>query len=150
MQTFLPYRNFEQCARVLDMKRLGKQRVECLQIMKVLVEGKSKGWGNHPAVKMWEGYEYVLLSYTRAMCERWRSLGYMDTCEAKTEALFEQLPAERRLPRVPAWLGKKKLHSSHRANLVRKDPARYGRVFNEQPMDGYWWPTKEGYSSIGD
>lgn len=150
MQTFLPYRDFRQCARVLDLKRLGKQRVECLQIMTVLVEGRSKGWANHPAVKMWQGYEYTLMEYTRAMCERWRSLGYIDNCENKTELLFLTLPLDRGRPGPPPWLGLKKLHSSHRANLVRKDPARYGRLFSEAPMEGYWWPTKEGYSSIGD
>lgn len=36
MQTFLPYTDFKSCARVLDDKRLGKQRVECLQILKAL------------------------------------------------------------------------------------------------------------------
>lgn len=37
MQTFLPYPNFVASARVLDNKRLGKQRVENLQIMQVLL-----------------------------------------------------------------------------------------------------------------
>ena len=36
MQTFLPYPDFAESAKVLDNKRLGKQRVECLQIMKAL------------------------------------------------------------------------------------------------------------------
>lgn len=36
MQTFLPYKDFAECARVLDDKRLGKQRVECLQILNAL------------------------------------------------------------------------------------------------------------------
>ena len=33
MQTFLPYADFAQSAKVLDMKRLGKQRVEVLQLL---------------------------------------------------------------------------------------------------------------------
>lgn len=37
MQTFLPYADYEQSAAVLDQKRLGKQRVETLQIMQVLL-----------------------------------------------------------------------------------------------------------------
>lgn len=36
MQTFLPYKSFEQSAACLDNKRLGKQRVEVLQILKAL------------------------------------------------------------------------------------------------------------------
>jgi hypothetical protein len=39
MQTFLPYPDFRESARVLDNKRLGKQRVECLQILQTLAKG---------------------------------------------------------------------------------------------------------------
>lgn len=35
MQTFLPYANFEASAKVLDYKRLGKQRVEAKQILEI-------------------------------------------------------------------------------------------------------------------
>lgn len=53
MQTFLPYTDPEKCARVLDNKRLGKQRVEAIQILNVLLGvTQTKGWRNHPAVKM--------------------------------------------------------------------------------------------------
>lgn len=38
MQTFLPYPSAERSARVLDNRRLGKQRVECLQILAVLCD----------------------------------------------------------------------------------------------------------------
>jgi hypothetical protein len=38
MQTFLPHATYADSARVLDQKRLGKQRVETLQIMQVLLE----------------------------------------------------------------------------------------------------------------
>lgn len=38
MQTFLPYANAAQSARVLDTARLGKQRVECLQILATLTD----------------------------------------------------------------------------------------------------------------
>lgn len=36
MQTFLPYPDFAESASVLDRQRLGKQRVETLQVMKAL------------------------------------------------------------------------------------------------------------------
>lgn len=38
MQTFLPYDSFKKSARVLDQRRLGKQRVECLQILGALTD----------------------------------------------------------------------------------------------------------------
>ncbi len=36
MQTFLPYPDFARSAAVLDPARLGKQRVETLQILRAL------------------------------------------------------------------------------------------------------------------
>ena len=51
MQTFLPYANFEDSAKVLDWRRLGKQRVEADQILNI-ISGKTEklGWRNHPPV----------------------------------------------------------------------------------------------------
>ena len=62
MLTFLPYADFGLSARCLDRKRLGRQRVECLQILRTL-RGVSTGWRNHPAVKMWQGCENTLALY---------------------------------------------------------------------------------------
>jgi len=54
MQTFLPQISFKESAECLDNRRLGKQRVEAMQIMKALLLPEY-GWKNHPAVKMWKG-----------------------------------------------------------------------------------------------
>ena len=43
MQTFLPYPDFIASARVLDSKRLGKQRVEALQVLRGLIR-PGYGW----------------------------------------------------------------------------------------------------------
>lgn len=139
MQTFLPYRRFDHSAKVLDNKRLGKQRVENLQIMKAIVLGV--GWIHHPVTKMWHDYAYALMSYQTAICIEWVSRGFKDTCLEKTQALFDQLPQERRIPRLIPWLGKKRFHSKHRANLLRKDPDHYGQYgWPEKPAEGYWYP----------
>ena len=54
MQTFLPYADFAETARVLDQRRLGKQRVEALQVLRALfIPGY--GWRHHPVVRMWRG-----------------------------------------------------------------------------------------------
>jgi hypothetical protein len=144
MQTFLPYRDFASSAHVLDNKRLGKQRVETLQIMKALV--LNEGWINHPVTRMWRGYEFVLMSYQEVICDEWAiNRGFNDTCLEKTQALFMQLPDERRLPKVPPWMGLKKFHSAHRANLLLKDPIHYGRFgWKEKPVKGYYYP-EEGF-----
>ena len=56
MQTFLPDKSFVNSSRILDYRRLGKQRVEARQIYNILIGNtKSNAWRNHPAVLMWRG-----------------------------------------------------------------------------------------------
>jgi len=76
MQTFLPYLDFAECARVLDDRRLGKQRVEVLQIARAITV-PGYGWRHHPAVRMWRGYEEALGAYgtgLRGLSGRGRTL----------------------------------------------------------------------------
>ena len=74
MQTFLPSPDFAASAAALDPRRLGKQRVEALQILRALTQGGS-AWRNHPAVLMWKGYEEALVAYGVAVCQAWCALG---------------------------------------------------------------------------
>ncbi len=82
MQTFLPFADFAASARALDDRRLGKQRVEALQIVRALTR-ETYGWQHHPAVRMWRGYEEALGSYGIVVCREWRRRGRADTCEHK-------------------------------------------------------------------
>ena len=149
MQTFLPYANFTDSANCLDNKRLGKQRVECLQILRTLV-GQSNGWANHPAVKMWQGYETALTNYAIAVCNEWTNRGFKDTCKGKIIDLWisfrsamSSLGVRLANETNPPWLGESAFHESHQSNLLRKDPKWYGRfgweVSNDLP---YYWPSK--------
>lgn len=136
MQTFLPYDDFAASAVALDYRRLGKQRVESLQIYQTLTVGG--GWKNHPAIKMWQGHEWWLLSYAVEMCCEWRRRGYRDNLLPRFLDAIDPIEI---VPQPPPWLGLEELHSSHRANLIRKDPKHYGAFgWTEQPADGYWWP----------
>ena len=138
MQTFLPYADFSESAKVLDMKRLGKQRVETLQIMKALLD-PSYGWQNHPAVKMWRGHEMYLFIYQEAICNEWTSRGYKDTCLEKTRALIEQQNVG---IGKPSWLGREDIHESHRSNLTRKFPEWYSQFWDESEDLPYVWPEE--------
>jgi len=71
IQTFLPLEDFAASARVLDSKRLGKQRLETLQILKALAD-PSYGWQNHPAVLMWRGHERQLILYGNHITTEWK------------------------------------------------------------------------------
>jgi pyrimidine dimer DNA glycosylase len=158
LQTFVPYDDFGRSAEVLDDKRLGKQRVETLQIMQVLLrlrwnnaigeieDFQPRGWTSHPAVLMWQGYERALLEYQRKVCEVWTSRGFKDTCYPKTLGLVLRWNAGS-LPEYvdPPWRGDEQIHRSHQSNLIRKDANLYGPVFPGVSGDEpYVWPvTKE-------
>ena len=143
MQTFLPYPDFERSAYVLDRQRLGKQRVENLQIIKALLD-PSYGWQNHPAVKMWRDSLGSLLMYQTAICNEWTDRGYKDTCLDKTRALLqEKMDAGVVINfEPPKWLGKPELHTSHRSNLLRKNAEHYGPLFEDELSADleYYWP----------
>ncbi len=139
MQTFLPYDTYEASARVLDRSRLGKQRVECKQILRSLL-GITHGWKNHPAVKMWAGYEAALCRYAIAICEEWVNRGYNDTMLPWFQEQREYLGPGG----DPPFIGSARFHASHRSNLLRKNPEWYERFGWREPNDlPYVWPTKE-------
>ena len=81
MQTFLPVADFEESARLLDSPRLGKQRVETLQILRAL-ELPDYGWANHPVVTMWRGRTRGAGRPTGWRWSRvWRERGFADSTE---------------------------------------------------------------------
>lgn len=137
MQTFVPYPDIHQSALVLDRQRLGKQRVETFQLLRAISDA-SLGWQKHPAAKMWRGYENGLVAYGVAICSEWISRGYKDTCLEKIQA-FGKADEEA----LPPWWGDELVHSSHRANLLRKLPEHYGRFgWKENPDMPYFWPVR--------
>jgi hypothetical protein len=137
MQTFLPYPDFYKSARVLDSKRLGKQRVEAYQILRTL-SGETNGWKNHPATRMWRGHEPVLFIYTLIVCDEWVKRNNKDTIISKLERY--RFP-ENCTSMHPPWLGNEDFHRSHRANLVRKAPEIYVPIFGCLPPEPYVWPV---------
>lgn len=150
MQTFVPYADFAQSARVLDTKRLGKQRVEVIQIVRALtVPGYA--WASHPAVLMWKGYEEALGSYGLAMCDEWLRRGFDDTCAGTIAADLATAGVERlrsypelaEAGALPPWLFDESVQRSHRSSLVRKEPTHYAATFPEVPPDlPYVWPVR--------
>lgn len=150
MQTFLPYPDFERSARALDVKRLGKQRVEIIQVVRALTVA-GYGWANHPAVLMWQGHEEALGRYGLTCCEVWSELGFGDTCAATIGADLRQAGVDTIRPQdeltrahaLPAWLGNDAFHRSHQSVLIQKDPDYYRPQFPGVPEDlAYVWPVR--------
>jgi len=155
MQTFVSHSDFESTARALDTKRLDKQWVEVIQIIRALTR-PGYGWAAHPAVLMWKDYEEALGCYGLTMCAGWVEKGFRDSCAATIASdlretgvtsvrSYEQLAEAGALPQ---WLFDPALLRSHQSALVRKDPGYYRPLFPEVPttlpMSGpsgprWWW-----------
>ena len=142
MQTFLPYADFEKSARCLDPRRLGKQRVEAYTLLKVMLNPELQGWRNHPAFKIWDGYDFALISYGMTMCDEWRRRGYEDNLFNKFWLLYSECTIRNQLQ--PPIIGYEPYHASHRSNLLRKDPNYYEQFGWTEPHDlPYIWRKEE-------
>lgn len=126
MQTFLTSPDFRESATTLDRQRLGKQRVEVKQLATALwigptLRGKATPWYNHPAARMWNGYEQALLAYGVAICEEWIDRGYNDS-------ILEWIGAFAEITgwyywethHYPPWFNDPDFFSAHRAILLGK------------------------------
>ncbi|MFE4861161.1 MSMEG_6728 family protein [Streptomyces sp. NPDC056670] len=152
MQTFLPFLGFTESAAALDPRRLGKQRVEALQVFRGLTV-PGYGWRRHPAVRMWSGYEEALVCYGLEVCRVWTAEGRADTCAATLIGDYGRwrhettVRAQKDLARggeLPPWMNSEEFHRSHRSALVRKDPDYYRPLFPDVPDDlPYVWPTSD-------
>ncbi len=135
MQTFLPYPDLQQSVRVLDYRRLGKQRVETFQVLNILLSRtQTKGWRNHPVTLMWEGYEPALQLYQNYTIKEWIDRGYKNTMQ------YEEIASGPIV--MPPWFGLDEFHKSHRSNLLRKDYEYYSQYFDEDPNLEYYWPVE--------
>ncbi len=152
MQTFLPVADFDESARLLDSPRLGKQRVETLQVLRAL-ELPDYGWVSHPVVRMWRGRTGALVVYGRAMVREWRARGFADSTDTLIAEFAPELASSSQAELaaaglLPSWVGDEELHRSHRSNLVAKDAGFYRPAFAErfpgEPDDlPYKWPEPD-------
>ena len=143
MQIFLPYSDMVESLRTLDNKRLGKQRVETYQIISAITRRPKldgtpyKGWLNHPCTVMWRNYVPALQHYLNLSITEWMLRGFNNTMN------FEQIEYEKLV--FPPFMGNNRFHSSHRANLLKKEPEFYQKYgWTENPKDPYVWMDKDG------
>lgn len=142
MQTFLPEPSFEASAASLDRLRLGKQRIENLQLMRAITDPQA-GWRHHPCVGMWRHHPCALYRYHVAICAEWTGRGYRDTCLEQGRALHADFCAPDRHEEDPGWLGRADVHAAYRSALIAKDPAHYGPLWPGTPAGlEHPWPQE--------
>ncbi len=144
MMTFLVHPDFAINATFLSLKHLGKQRLECIQIYNAICKikdgvdkssGRLPGWINHPIVRAWVEYTDALKYYTNCIINEFIARG------CNNNIPLYSLPATFDIPWWATW---DRLHQSHQAMLVRKDPWSYADKFNVDPEYtnyGYIWPA---------
>lgn len=135
MQTFIPEGcDFSKIASILDDKRLNKQISEVRTIVNVL-EGRSKGWQSHPAVRMWTKNIECLKLYHNYMLYEWKEVR-----NRNRDNFYYNLGEIY----YPEFLWDKRVLLSHKSNLVRKKPDHYMPFFGnvDYGIDGYYWPVE--------
>lgn len=146
MQTFIPIAttDFQAIAKTLDNKRLNKQALEAWQILMTLWEldpqGNTripKGWVNHPAVKMWRGYEIALFLYITEMVTEWQRRGFKSTIAEKAACTVQAAMQKCKPIQLvfPSWINDEQLASTHRLALLTKDYEWYSQ---------FGWPEDTG------
>ena len=131
----MPYPCFAKSVCCLDKRRLGKQRVEALQCLNALHPESTSKWKNHPACKMWKGFEKALSNYMRICIIKWIDIGCNNTMYIPK--LIEDTP-------YPPWFGNDDFHASHRSNLLRKDFQYYSSFgWTESDDLEYFWPQEQ-------
>jgi hypothetical protein len=140
VQTFLPFEDYAESARVLDDKRLRNQRNEAKVLVRTLLGeyGPRGGWPHHPATKMWRGHEGALCQYGIAVCREALVRGW--TAGDLTSFFAERL-ASLPICKAPSWLGDAEFHRAHQSNLLRKLPGHYRTYWPDLPDNlPYVWP----------
>ena len=95
---------------------------------------------------MWAGSTQALVAYGAAVTGAWIAAGFGDTVLPKLLEFLgpEPLRTQHDLAAaglLPPWIGNRRLHRSHQAALVRKDPEHYGPLFpTVDPALDYGWP----------
>lgn len=134
MQTFLPFPDFTKSAKVLDVKRLGKQRVEAYQIMLANRDEwalrdyrthkghdpNPKAWSSHPVTILWFPYPQALRSYYNAMLAEWVRRGYNNSMRFAPSGGKELVD----------WLDES-FCQRHRELLISKDREFYSEKFGQ-------------------
>ena len=124
MQVFIVGSPLET-ARALDSRRLGKQIVECRQILDAL--NGAKVWSNHPCVLQYRGYEGWLDDYKK--CLEGYAMG--DTVRA---AVYNILADGIR----PNW-HTQDYYDQMKRRLYTKDPEHYKQWADLAKSDENWY-----------
>lgn len=160
-----PISNILYTAKILDDRRLGKQRVEAMQIIDA-IEKDGKGWKNHPATAAWryrpierlsdtgldiadsvpteinesiqKAYLPALKLYHDIMIREWVDRGKNNNMEVfYTDEEYQSFIKGMWKNSIPfpEWCSIDSVQYSHATRLIQKDPGHYTPIFIDLPNE---------------
>ena len=155
MNTFLISRDYKQCARVLDPKRLSRQISEAVMIAKVIwcreVLREESGHSGLPfgmwfpqAINLWllgestrtmaRGTPLIpeLREYVNVMNDEWKKLHNGESHGSMVKFSWERVGGLVRAPLKLEWPSS--VYVSHRSHLLEKDYSYYERKFQREKL----------------
>jgi hypothetical protein len=145
-QTFLPFADFEKCAKTLDNRRLMSSINEGYEAYHVNIgsdcfpSGAKFRHKKHCIHRLWKGSERALADYLYTLREEAVRRG-MKPQEIETVANLEGY-------KKPYWLGSETFHKLYRRHLMAKNPGYYIDFFDVSPISGYIAPDMDGGHKI--
>lgn len=121
MRVFLPYQDYARSAKCLTDDHLKEMRNSCRNLIQVLTVPNSYS-GDMTHVAIWAPCMNGLLWLTDATLYERRRRGH-DERGVTPWMLYRRDQTHR-----PYWLGNAEFHATHRAYLLEKAPAHYGRM----------------------
>jgi len=125
VQIFRPYRDWARSAKVLDDRRLGKQRVETKQVLLAILRKLG--------VLMYfnGGRPYVgdLVGYFYAIVEEWKARGHKNNI-----SLADVVPLLAKVKGAPGTPITHVHEVEYRRVLILKEPCHYLRVFSPEEV----------------
>lgn len=136
MQTWITDADIAVSAHNLDRQRLCAQLYEGIHILASLcgVSGRlvnpKRDVSNHPAARLWKGYERALFYYLCIHVVEWKSRGYRSqTNKANMLVVSDFIPDSR----DAADFITPKLITTHRSVLIDKNPDHYSPLWLDCP-----------------
>jgi len=145
MQTWLVANTFEKSATLLDRRRLGAQLYESVHILASLrhknhlLINPKRDVSNHPASKLWVGYERELGAYIYAHLSEWCNRGYKSDINTKNYRVITE-GLERGMYNIPSWITSEVI-VTHRNVLYRKNPTFYPKKWCGDRGMRYDWQS---------
>jgi len=105
------------------------------------------GFANHPAIRMWYGYQEALKYYINCHIDEWIKRGYKNTMK-KYDIIG--------IPNMPSWVYSEDFHRVHRAALITKELQRREKpwyinnplfIVEKDRFNDYIWPISD-YDSV--